>query len=226
MRFASQLRAGGKIGWLYPAVNEEFISPVPIRIKRAFQFHHDRPPILVAYRLARRLEIPWVADFALPWSDAYWLTGRPRMIEQLDRKLERLVVRSARHITVAYPSSRVAFQSVTAAPWKRRSQSFQRDFRKSFLPEARLAAKFTVVYPGNHFCESGRHGDYFLRAIDDWIASDASLERKIEFVFIGKRDDDLLRQRAAMAHPKSSGSSRLFLTAPAFRRSGRRTHVL
>lgn len=60
-----------------------------------------------------------------------------------------------------------------------------------------------MVYPGNHFCEPGRHGEYFLRAIDDWIASDVSLERKIEFVFIGKRDDDLLRQRAAMAYPKA-----------------------
>jgi hypothetical protein len=42
-----------------------------------------------------------------------------------------------------------------------------------------------------------------LRAIDNWIGSDPSLERKVEFLFVGKRDDDLLRHRAAMLHPKA-----------------------
>jgi hypothetical protein len=62
------------------------------------------------------------------------------------------------------------------------------------------ARKFTVIYPGNHFCEQGRNGEAFLDAVDQWIDRDPSLEGKVEFVFIGKSDEALLRQRAAMAH--------------------------
>lgn len=104
MRFASQFAVpDGKIGWLYPAAKHgaQIAGSYPYQV--CFSISPRPTAHLVAYRLACRLNVPWVADFALPWSDAYWLAGRPRLIEQLDRKLERLVVRSARHITVAYP---------------------------------------------------------------------------------------------------------------------------
>jgi hypothetical protein len=42
----------------------------------------------------------------------------------------------------------------------------------------------------------------FLKAIDAWIGLDPRLGDKVEFVFMGKRDDELLRQRLAMTHPE------------------------
>jgi hypothetical protein len=59
------------------------------------------------------------------------------------------------------------------------------------------------VYPGNHFCEAGRQGEYFLKAIDEWLDLEPRLEDGVKFVFMGKRDDELLRQRAAMAHSRA-----------------------
>src|SRR4030095_8121273 len=53
-----------------------------------------------------------------------------------------------------------------------------------------------------HFCEKGRNGDCFLKAIDAWIGLNPRLGDKVEFLFMGKRDDELLRQRAAMTHPE------------------------
>ena len=103
MRVASQLAVpDGKIGWLNPGVKRgaQIARSHPYQV--CFSVSPRPTAHLVASRLARRFDIPWVADFALPWSDAYWLAGRPRMIEQLDRKLEGLIVRSAQHITVAY----------------------------------------------------------------------------------------------------------------------------
>ena len=193
----------GKIGWLNPAVKRgaQIARDYPYQV--CFSVSPRPTAHLVAYRLARRLNIPWVADFALPWSDAYWLAGRPRMIEQLDRKLEGLIVRSAQHITVAYAELARSLLSRHGGALEKKITVIPTGFQEElFTGQAQVAAKFTVVYPGNHFCEPGRHGEYFLRAIDDWIASDPSLARKVEFLFIGKRDDDLLRQRAAMAHPK------------------------
>ena len=125
------------------------------------------------------------------------------MIEQLDRKLEGLIVRSAQHITVAYAELARSLLSRHGGALEKKITVIPTGFQEElFTGQTQVAAKFTVVYPGNHFCEPGRHGEYFLRAIDNWIASDPSLARKVEFLFIGKRDDDLLRQRAAMAHPK------------------------
>ena len=203
-RFASQLAVpDGKIGWLNPAVKRgaQIARDYPYQV--CFSVSPRPTAHLVAYRLARRFNIPWVADFALPWSDAYWLVERPRMIEQLDRKLEGLIVRSAQHITVAYAELARSLLSRHGGALEKKITVIPTGFQEElFTGQAQVAAKFTVVYPGNHFCEPGRHGEYFLRAIDNWIASDPSLARKVEFLFIGKRDDDLLRQRAAMAHPK------------------------
>ena len=203
-RFASQLAVpDGKIGWLNPAVNRGAQIARDYPYQACFSVSPRPTAHLVAYRLARRLNVPWVADFALPWSDAYWLVGRPRMIEQLDRKLEGLIVRSAQHITVAYADLARSLLSRHGGALEKKITVIPTGFQEElFTGQTQVAAKFTVVYPGNHFCEPGRHGDYFLRAIDNWIASDPSLARKVEFLFIGKRDDDLLRQRAAMAHPK------------------------
>jgi Glycosyl transferase 4-like domain/Glycosyl transferases group 1 len=203
-RFASQFAVpDGKIGWLNPAVKRgaQIARSHPYQV--CFSVSPRPTAHLVAYRLARRFNIPWVADFALPWSDAYWLAGRPRMIEQLDRKLEGLIVRSAQHITVAYAELARSLLSRHGGALEKKITVIPTGFQEElFTGQIQVAAKFTVVYPGNHFCEPGRHGEYFLRAIDNWIASDPSLARKVEFLFIGKRDDDLLRQRAAMAHPK------------------------
>ena len=203
-RFASQFALpDGKLGWLYPAVKRG------VQIAGTYSYHacfsvSPRPTAhLVAYRLARRLNIPWVADFALPWSDAYWLAGRPLIVDRLDQKLEHLIVRSAQHITVAYPELARSLSTRHGGAFEDKISVIPTGFQEQlFAGQPQVAGKFTIIYPGNHFCEPGRHGEYFLRAIDDWIASDPSLARKVEFVFIGKRDDDLLRHRAAMTHPK------------------------
>lgn len=203
-RFASQLAVpDGKIGWLNPAVKRGAQIARDYPYQACFSVSPRPTAHLVAYRLARRFDIPWVADFALPWSDAYWLAGRPRMIEQLDRKLEGLIVRSAQHITVAYADLARSLLSRHGGALEKKITVIPTGFQEElFTGQTQVAAKFTVVYPGNHFCEPGRYGEYFLRAIDNWIASDPSLARKVEFLFIGKRDDDLLRHRAAMAHRK------------------------
>jgi glycosyltransferase involved in cell wall biosynthesis len=194
----------GKIGWLVPAVKRGSQIARDLPIEACLSVSPRPTAHLVANRLARRMDVPWVADFALPWSDAYWLAGRPRMIERLDRKLEGFVVRSAQQITVAYAElARSIGARYGAAMAEKISIIATGAEEEPFtVPGPRPARKFTVIYPGNHFCEPGRDGEFFLRAIDEWLATDRSLKEKVEFVFIGKRDEDLLRHRMAMANPK------------------------
>jgi glycosyltransferase involved in cell wall biosynthesis len=202
-RFAAGVAVpDGKIGWLISAVNRG------VQIAREYAFGacfsvSPRPTAhFVAYRIARRLKIPWIADFALPWSDAYWLGNRPRLLKRIDRKLEKLIVRSAHRVTVAYPElgrrlgarhGHACADKISVIP-----TGFDEDLFRE--PEPPAQAKFAVVYPGNHFCESGRDGEYFLRTIDEWLDAKPELQEHVEFVFIGKRDEELLQQRADMVH--------------------------
>jgi hypothetical protein len=204
-RFAAQFAVpDGKIGWLFSAVKRGMQIVREYPIQACFSVSPRPTAHLVAYRLARRLNLPWVADFALPWSDAYWLGRRPSFVNLLDRRIERSVVRSAQRISVAYPElarslemrhGRYCEDKIAVAPTGFDEGVFVRQH-----PMAPV--KFTVVYPGNHFCEDGRHGQYFLQAIDEWINCAPCLKDKVEFVFIGKRDDALLHRRMLMTHPE------------------------
>jgi hypothetical protein len=202
-RFGARLVCpDGKIPWLYPAVKRglEISRTYPISV--CFSVSPRPTAHLVGYRLARRLNVPWVADFALPWSDAYWLTDRPRVIQWLDQRVEGFVVRSAQRITVAYPELARRTSARYGPASENKIAVIPTGFDEDLLPQERStpATKFTVVYPGNHFCEAGRAGEYFLKAIDAWLDLEPSLEDKIECIFIGKRDDELLHQRAGMTH--------------------------
>jgi len=194
----------GKIAWLLPAVKQGLRIARDYPLQACFSVSPRPTAHLVANRLARRLKIPWVADYALPWSDAYWLAGRPPVFQWLDRKLEERILRSAQRVTVAYPDiarglaaryGHGVTDKVAVVP-----TGFDDDLFAQLAPEA--ARKFTVVYPGNHFCEQGRHGEVFLDAVDQWIDRDPSLEGNVEFVLIGKPDQALQRHRETVAHPR------------------------
>jgi glycosyltransferase involved in cell wall biosynthesis len=158
----------------------------------------------VARRVARSLGIPWVADYALPWSDAHWVSKQPRFIRWLDQKLEGSIIHAAHRVTVAYRDiartmgaryGAACEQKVSVVPTGFDEELFEQEPRSS-------GSKFTMVYPGNHFCEDGRNGNCFLRAAAEWVAEEPDRKENVSFVFIGKPDDELRRQRAALAHPE------------------------
>jgi hypothetical protein len=204
IRLATQLALpDGKLSWLYPAVKWGIKIACQYPIQMCFSASPRPTAHLVAYRLARRLNLPWVADFALPWSDAPWLADRPRFISWLDQRVEGLVVRSAQRISVAYADLARSISARYGHSTGDKTAVIPTGFDNDLFtgPTPSPAPKFIVVYPGNHFCEAGRDGEYFLKAIDEWIDFDPRLKEQVEFVFMGKPDDALLRQRVAMRHP-------------------------
>jgi hypothetical protein len=194
----------GKIGWLRRAVKRALQVAREYPIKMCFSVSPRPTSHFVARRVARRLGVPWVADFALPWSDAYWLSGRPRLLEWFDQQLEASALRAAHHITVAYADIARGMSARYGTAWQKKISVIPTGFSDDLFARESVPtpAKFRVIYPGNHFCDEGRHGDCFLKAIDEWIGLNRRLKDKVEFIFIGKRDDELLRQRAAMIHPE------------------------
>jgi hypothetical protein len=205
VRFASDLAVpDGKFGWLPTAVRRSLQVARDYPISVCFSVSPRPTAHLVARRVKKCLGIPWVADFALPWSDAYWLSGRPRFIGRIDQQLEGSVVRSAQRVTVAYPDIARSICARFGANCQKKISVVPTGYSDDLFTQENVQApaKFSIVYPGNHFCEEGRYGEYFLKAIDEWISLNPQLKEQLEFLFMGKRDDELLRQRAAMAHPE------------------------
>jgi Glycosyl transferase 4-like domain len=205
VRFVTQLALpDGKIGWLPAAVQRGLQVARDYPFEMCFSISARPTSHLVARRVARCLRIPWVADFALPWSDAYWLSGRPRFIEWVDQQLEASALRAAQHITVAYADIARGMSARYGTAWQKKISVVPTGFSDELFGRGNVPtpSKFTVVHPGNHFCEEGRHGECFLKAVDEWIGLTPRLGDNVEFLFMGKRDDELLRQRAAIVHPE------------------------
>ena len=205
VRLAGRLAVpDGKIGWWPAAVRRGLRVGRDFRIRACWSVSPRPTSHLVARRIASSLGIPWVADFAVPWSDAHWLSGRPRFIEWLDRKLEGGVVRSADHVIVAYADIARGLCVRHDGRWQKGISVVPTGFADDRFAGERVAlrGRFTIAYPGNHFAEADRHGECFLRALDEWIEDDPGLADQVECVFIGKRDDELVRHRASMAHPE------------------------
>ena len=204
-RFIAQLALpDGKIAWLWRAVIRTLEATQEYPIKMCFSVSPRPTAHLVARRIARALEVPWVADLALPWSDADWLSSRPRVFNWFDQRLEVSTLRTADHITVAYEDIARMLSARYGTVLKNKISVIPTGFSEDLFLGRHVPAaeKFRVVYPGNHFCENGRHGDRFLAAVDEWIGSNPQIKDKVEFIFIGKRDNELLRQRATMRHPE------------------------
>jgi glycosyltransferase involved in cell wall biosynthesis len=194
----------GKVGWLPAAVKGSLRMARDHDIDVFFSVSPRPTSHLVARRVARSLGVPWVADYALPWSDAHWLSKQPRFIRWLDQRLEGCVLNSAQRVTVAYRDiartlgaryGAACEQKILVVPTGFDEELFDQELRPS-------GTGFTVVYPGNHFCEDGRDGNCFLRAADEWVTLEPDRKDSVRFVFIGKPDDELRRQREALAHPQ------------------------
>jgi hypothetical protein len=145
-----------------------------------------------------------VADFSLEWLDGYGLIPRPSLISSLDRHLEASVVRSAGHVSVAYPDIARDICARFGEALREKISVIPTGFAEDLFhgASAPASAKFTILYPGNHLCEEGRHGEFFLQALDEWAGADPGVRDRVEFVAFGKRDDALLRRHASMSHPQ------------------------
>jgi len=195
----------GKVGWLPAAVNGSLRIASQHDIDVCFSVSPRPTSHLVARRVARSLGVPWVADYALPWSDAHWLSKQPRFIRWLNQKLEGSVIGATQRVTVAYQDIARTLGTRYGPACEEKISVVSTGFDDELFDQDRRPSGtgFTMIYPGNHFCEDGRYGNCFLRAADEWVALEPNRKDIVRFVFLGKPDDELRRQRDALAHPQT-----------------------
>ncbi len=86
-----------RVGWIAQAVKE---GRTLIRAQRPDLILSSSPPHslqLIAQKLYREFDIPWIADFRDPWTKAFWDSGMKRMsrAERKNKEMERSVLRDA-----------------------------------------------------------------------------------------------------------------------------------
>ncbi len=94
-----------RVGWLLTGIGPALKA---LRKEQPEVLFASSPPHtiqLLACRLVKHHPLPWVADLRDPWSEAFWMADAPRcrLIQQLDRHLERTVLQQASAVTTVSP---------------------------------------------------------------------------------------------------------------------------
>ncbi len=111
----------GRIGWYWSAVKKGREILDMNQYDLIFSTSPPHSVHLVAKILAKKSDIPWVADFRDPWTDRFYYqeNHRNKLITYFDSLLEKSVLRSSQHITVVSSG----FQNLFHAHWPIRDKS-------------------------------------------------------------------------------------------------------
>lgn len=180
------------IGW-YPFAVQKGISIIKRRdIHMLYSTSPSPVGHLIALSLAKKYNIPWVADFRDPWAYAYF-GNLIWPIKLLDIRLEKKVLVSANRIVITLPkiideikALRKEFDS---------TQCFvilngydEEDF-KDISPH--IFKQFTIVYTGR-LHESRRSPYHLFAALNSIFQEQPDLKSKIKVVFIGDKHPFML----------------------------------
>ncbi len=142
---------------------------------------------LIALKLAKKYNLPWVADFRDPWAYNYW-EHIPRPIKLLDIQLERKVLAKANRFVVLEPKIINEIKTL-----KRNFNStycflihngYDEEEFKDVSPH--IFNQFTIVYTG-HFKKTICSPHHFFAALNLLFQERTDLKTKIKTTFIGGR---------------------------------------
>ncbi|MCF7805763.1 MAG: glycosyltransferase family 4 protein [Candidatus Marinimicrobia bacterium] len=139
-----------RIGWIWPVIRRASNVIPRYKVDAILCSSPPHSVHLAAYRLARKFNLPWIADLRDPWTDIYYYQelNRSRLTRSLDRYLERKVFKSPDGVLTVSPSlvdqiqSRAANQKVTLLPNGYDAGDFDRSVSHSY-------ERFTLSYIGN-----------------------------------------------------------------------------
>ncbi|MEU4477455.1 glycosyltransferase [Micromonospora sp. NPDC023966] len=98
------------VNWVVPAVRQFLRNRDGWRPDVIMVTGPPASAYLVAARIARRLDVPWVADYRDLWTvgNDYWPYGRTRIRQVIDRRMEHRLLRSAANcVTISEPLAEI-----------------------------------------------------------------------------------------------------------------------
>lgn len=144
---------------------------------------------LIARKLKKKMNIPWIADFRDPWTTIDYAVhySQLKCVANINSALEKKVIRDADILVTVSSSCKKSLQKIDSRPIEVITNGFDEE---DILPaRLQLDKKFSLVYVGvmNYY----RNHSIFWQAIDDLIKEDSLFAHDISIKLYGKIDQSV-----------------------------------
>ena len=177
--------------WIRPSVKRlsRYLRSKPVDVLLT-----DGPPhtnTVIAARLSKKFNIPWLADFQDPWTqvDYYKMMKISGPADWIHKKMEQSVFRIAKHITIVRPSWKKDLESIGAQNVSVVYWGYDEDDFKSISPDPDPDT-FTIIHAGTVGFD--RLPNAFIDEIGLLVKQ--LPDQKIEVLFYGPVDYELKEQ--------------------------------
>lgn len=144
---------------------------------------------LIAKRVSKALDIPWVADFRDPWTKMFYFKhlGLTRFSKRRHRRLEKSVLDSCSAVVAVSPLVQKEFQQMTSTVVHLITNGYdQSDFAQSVEPDG----YFNLVHTGL-FASDGNPTTLW-KVLSDKASRDPLFAQKLRIRLCGKTDAPIL----------------------------------
>lgn len=153
-RLARWIRANvflpdARVGWVPFGIREHRRMNGSADVDAVFSSGPPHSTHLIARSLRRRMDVPWIADFRDPWTDATYYDRLPvtPLASKLDESLEKTVLRDADLVTTVSPSWQNLLDRKSASPVELIRNGFDPvDLRNT---EPYITDGFVITHVGN-----------------------------------------------------------------------------
>jgi len=182
-----------KIGWKPFAVHsgKKLISKIkPDLILSSSPPHTVH---LIAKKLARWSQLPWIADFRDPWTMIYHYDNvrRIQFIQNFEKKIEQDVLQQATHLVTVSDNVReiLDIHSLHKTKFTIIPNGFDTE-KISSLAQIPKSEKFTIAYAGklNH----QQNAENLWNAVDHLLAEDRAFPKDLEIKFMGNISQQMI----------------------------------
>lgn len=140
---------------------------------------------MIAARVARKLNIPWVGDFRDPWTDVFWLqyprSIRWRWIHRIDQWLEKRTINRMSAITTVSPTLVKLLSQKTHRPVYEIPNGFDHIYFEQI--QRQPSEYFTILYAGSMSKEQSPEN--FFKAISSLLEETETFSKSFRLKFLG-----------------------------------------
>ena len=172
--------------WIKPSVKflKKYIQNHPVDA-----IFTDGPPhtnTMIGQKLSTELNIPWLADFQDPWTQAdyYRLYKIAKWADNRHKKMEQLVFKTAHKITIASPSWAKDLEKIGAKHVDVLYYGFDEDDFSKIIPQ--IDADFTITHTG--LLSNDRNPEVLFNVLKDLKNELPVFNERLKLNFVGNID--------------------------------------
>ena len=139
---------------------------------------------IIASRISKKYQIPWVADLRDPWSDVFWLKKmriRLPIISWIDRVIEKRTLKSASALVTVTKEWENKYQMINP-----NTCCIYNGYNSEFHGSVKIPPKeneFMILYSGSISYQ--QNPSAFLHAVKEAINSNEDFKKKVKIVWLG-----------------------------------------